>query len=506
MAQLLLHRGTKPAVEAVLDQLSDEEFGEPALQLVRAELDKAEAGTDKLANLIEKSAIARASEVSHALTKAWTAAHKAAAHKAKAKDKAKPAGKSKQKAKAATAGAKESPPASPAPSGDDPLRDPDVAQGITALGNLLRLIGYLARPSTQPLLLKYAGPDQPRPIRLAAIAGLRRLVAHHEAKGAEKLIEALIEFADDDDLTVAQAAVDTLRGARIPESLAKQFAGLAKGKHACAQKLAMERLPAGGGASALKALIEALGGNDPTARDAAGRGLAKAPESVLPVTRALLATTDEHIARRYAGVLRSHRGHISHQAIDELVDRVREYLELHAKGKATADQIVLERVLAELVADLAPARHVELLFERAKRLRKAGKSVEAFGSLKPLLRSGAGIDTAIDDEQRFLLAVLALEAAGDGLLRTTRTDDPVFDQFARLAAKGFPVAKRLARENDVSDEAIYALGFRLLESGDGAHEDLGAELLQGIIEERPRSKLAKASRNKLKLTGHLDDD
>lgn len=26
------------------------------------------------------------------------------------------------------------------------------------------------------------------------------------------------------------------------------------------------------------------------------------------------------------------------------------------------------------------------------------------------------------------------------------------------------------------------------------------------IEERPRSKLAKAARNKLKLTGHLDDE
>jgi hypothetical protein len=166
---------------------------------------------------------------------------------------------------------------------------------------------------------------------------------------------------------------------------------------------------------------------------------------------------------------------------------------------------VLERVLAELVADLAPARHVELLFDRARRLRKAGKSAEAYASLKPLLRAHADLDTAIDHEQRFLLAVLALEAVGDGLIRTTRTDDPVFDQFARLAAKNFPVAKRLNREADVSDEAIYALGFRLLESADGAHQDLGAELLQGIITERPRSKLAKSAKNKLRLTGHLDD-
>src|SRR6185503_12241380 len=152
----------------------------------------------------------------------------------------------------------------------------------------------------------------------------------------------------------------------------KSFAALAKSKNVAAQKLAMERLPAGGGAGAVKALVEALGGDDPTARDAAARGLAKAPEAVLPVTRALLASTDEHVARRYAGVIRSHRGHVSSQAIDELVERAREDMELHARGKATADQIVLERVLAELIADVAPARHVELLFERARRLRKAG--------------------------------------------------------------------------------------------------------------------------------------
>jgi hypothetical protein len=300
--------------------------------------------------------------------------------------------------------------------------------------------------------------------------------------------------------------VDTLRGARIPESLAKRFAGLAKSKNVMAQKLAMERMPAGGGASAVKALVEALGGDDPTARDAAARGLSKAPESVLPVTRALLASKDEQIARRYAGVLRAHRGHISNQAIEELVEQIRELMDKHLKGKASADQLVFERVIGELIADIAPAKHVELLFERAKRLAKQGKPVEAFGSLKPLLRSRADLDAAIDDDQRFFLAQLSLEAMGEGLVRSLHADDPVFEQFARLANKGYPVAKNLARNNDISDEHIYALGFRLIESGDGSNEELGAELLQGIIEERPRSKLAKAAKNKLKLTGHLDEN
>jgi hypothetical protein len=495
MAQLLLRRGTRPALEAVLDQLADHELGEQVLQLLRAELDHAQAG--KLADQIEKSALARVAGVNKALARATAAP----------RGKARPeAGKGKRPGKsAAAAGA-----AGRSNGKAGPPRAPDTTSELALLGALLRLIGYLARPGNQGLLVDHAGADRPRPIRLAAIAGLRRIVAHGEAPGddgvRDKTLEAMIELADGDDPVVAQAAVDTLQGARIPEALARRFAALARSANPAAQKLAMERLPAGGGASAIKALVEALGGDDPAARDAAGRGLAKAPEAVLPVTRALLAAGDEQVARRYAGVLRSHRGHVPAPAIDELVDRVRDDLERQARGNATADELVVSRVLAELIADLAPARHVELLFERARRLRKAGKSVEAFGSLKPLLRSRADIDGAIDDEQRFLLAVLALEAVGDSLIRTARTDDPVFEQFARLADKGFPVARRLAREHDVSDEAIYALGFRLLESTASGHEDLGAELLQGIIDERPRSKLAKAAHNKLKLTGHLDKD
>ncbi|MGE3457309.1 MAG: HEAT repeat domain-containing protein [Kofleriaceae bacterium] len=80
MAQLLLRRGTQPAIDAVLDQLADEEFGEQALQLVRAELDKQ---NDKLANQVEKSAIERASEANREHSTAWTTAQQTAADAAK---------------------------------------------------------------------------------------------------------------------------------------------------------------------------------------------------------------------------------------------------------------------------------------------------------------------------------------------------------------------------------------------------------------------------------------
>jgi hypothetical protein len=481
IAQLLVRRGTAAAIDALLDQLADHELGEQVLQLVRHELD---AGDDKLAELVYKAASGRVGDSGKRL-------HKELARVAKEQG----AAPAKGKAKAAKVAA---PPA-------DPTRDPSVAPLLAEHTGLLRLLGYLARPQSQALLVAQADPEQPRPVRFAAIAALRRIVAHAEAKGTEAAIAALIEYADGDDLGIAQTAIDTLRGARIPEKLAKPFAALAKSKNPAAQKLAMERLPAGGGAGAVKALVDALGGDDVTARDAAARGLAKAPEAVLPLTRALLATTDEQVARRYAGALRAHRGHISGVALDELAAAAAAHLERHSKGKADADAILLERVLTELLSEVAPARHVELLFDYARRLRKAGKPAEAFAALKPLLRTRADLDAAIDDDARFFLAVLGLTVAGNAILRASHADDPVLAQFGRLARAGYAVAKKLAKDKDVSDEEIYGLGFRLLESPDGGDQELGAELLGGIIEERPRSKLAKAAKNKLKLTGHLDD-
>ncbi len=491
IAQLLLRRGSVAAVDAILDQLGDPELGEQVLQLIRHELD---GGDEKLADLVFKGASGRVGDAGKRLEAEIKRVEKEREKAEKEK------GKGKGEDETQT-GKKNGSSAAPF----DATRDAAVAPILAEHTALLRLLGYLARPSSQGLLVAQSAEGRPRPVRFAAIAALRRIVAASEAKGTESAIEALIEYADSDDLGIAQSAIDTLRGARIPEKLAKTFSALARSKNPSAQKLAMERLPAGGGAGAVKALVDALGGDDVTARDAAARGLAKAPEAVLPMVRALLAAEDEQVARRYAGALRSHRGHVSSTALEELVAAAHEHLDRHSRGKATADTILFERIIGELIADVAPEKHVELLFERAHRLRKAGKAIEAFAALKPLLRSRADLDAAIDDDGRYFLAVLGLKAMGQGILRASHADDPVLEQFGRLAASGFPVAKKLGKEKDVEDEEMYGLGFRLLESNEENDKALGAELLQGIIEDRPRAKLAKAARNKLKLTGYLDE-
>ena len=488
MAQLLIERGTSSAIEAVLDQLGDVEVGEQVLQLLRAEIDR---HGEKTIAVIEKSALGRTAAVGKKLRSEWNRVVSQATRATKAG-----AGKAAKKKNGKSVAP------SPAEADSPPAMDPAIAAAAFELGLLLRLIGYRAQPGSLPLLIAHVSEDLPRSIRLAAIAAMRRVVAASDAKGTDKAIEMLIAIAGSSDLVVAQAAIDTLAGARVPERLAKPFAALVKSKNPAAQKLAMSRLPAGGGAAALKALVEALGGSDMTARDAAARGLARAPEAVLPLARALCAATDPEVAKRYAALLRQHRAHVSSAAGDEMAQAAAAHLD--TRGKAADEARLLARVLIDTLAFVAPQKHVEVLFNHARKLRRAGKPVEAFGALRPLLHSPTDLDAAIDDDQRFILAVLGLEAVGQGILRSTGADAPVLEQFARLYQRGYPVARKLAREKDVGDDTVYALGFRLLESQTGIDQEFGAELMQGIIDERPRSKLARNAKNKLKLAGYAD--
>ncbi len=490
MAQLLIERGTSSAIEAVLDQLADVEVGEQVLQLLRAEIDR---HGEKTIAIIEKSALGRTAALGKKLRSEWNRVVSQATRATKTGAAGKAAKKKNGKSVA---------PPPPAEAGTPPAMDPAIAAAAFELGLLLRLIGYRAQPASLPVVIAHVSEDLPRSIRLAAIAAMRRVVAASEAKGTDKAIEMLIALAGSSDLVVAQAAIDTLAGARVPERLAKAFAALVKSKNPAAQKLAMSRLPAGGGAAALKALVEALGGSDMTARDAAARGLAKAPEAVLPLARALCAATDPEVAKRYAAIIRQHRAHVSSAAADEMAQAATGHLD--TRGKAADEARLLARVLVDTLAFVAPQKHVEVLFNHARKLRRAGKPVEAFGALRPLLHSPTDLDAAIDDDQRFTLAVLGLEAVGQGILRSTGADAPVLEQFARLYQRGYPVARKLAREKDVGDDTVYALGFRLLESQTGIDQEFGAELMQGIIDERPRSKLARNAKNKLKLAGYAD--
>ncbi len=361
---------------------------------------------------------------------------------------------------------------------------------VPRMAALLRLAGYLADPRSLPVLVGHAAASWPQPVRLAAIAGMRRLVAGATGKAVDDAVLALIAWADDADAPVARAAVDTLHGAHIPEAQVKRFAALTKARNPDARRLATERLAALSGKAAIPTLIDELLAPDHALREAAARSLAGAPEAAGPLAIALGDAPGEEVARRLAHVLRAHDGRVPAAAVKTLVERYRT-----RAGKGEAGPVV--GILLDALEHLDPGAHAALLFERAARLRKAGHHHDAFVALRPLAHSRA----PLDDEQRFYLGVLGLKAGGRNLLRSARSADPVLQQFAQLVQAGYPVTRQLGKQKDLELEDLFTLGFNFVESTDENEKGLGVELLELVSDRQPRGKLGVAAKNKLKLAG-----
>jgi hypothetical protein len=439
-ATLLSRLGTASAIDALYAELADPAIGEHVLQHIRAEIDRDDA--TKLRKLVQKRA-------------------EAARKKLEAK-----VGK------------------------DAPADDPAVRK----LAAVLRLDGYLADPEALGPLTEAATGKRPQTIRLAAIAALRRLVAkppESAKKAATTAVAALIDLATSADAAIARAALDTLRGAQIPESLGKRFTALATAESPEVRRLAMERMPAVGGAE-VGTLIAALASEDLGPREAAQRSLASMPQAAGPLVEALCSAREENHARRLVQALRAHRGRVPARELEALRKRVATLLE---KGPAP-----LAAALSEALSTHLPDAHTGIAFERAGKLVKAGRQAEALGVLKPLVHAGA----RLDDAQRLFLGALGLALGGKDLLRAARTVDPVLQQFVKLLASGYPVARALLKDRSLGLDELFTLGFNFVESKDGDEKDFGRELLEAVIERQPRGKLATAAKNKLRISGALE--
>jgi hypothetical protein len=429
-ARLLVERGTADALDALLEHIADAEIGEVVLQLLRSHvIDHGEAKA-----------------------KALLAAR-------------------------ADAGVKKL--------GGKRIAD----EAVPRVAALLRVLGYLADPKSFPTLITHGRPGHAEAVRLAAVAGLRRLVANGHGKAEGAAVLALIEWADDADPAVARAAVDTLRGAHVPDGAVKAFAGLARAQNPDARRLATERLAALSGKSAIPELLARLAGDDHGLREAAQRSLAGAPESTGAVAEALAGATSEEQARRLAGVLRAHGDRVPAKVIASFAAAV--------ARRAAKEESPVVAVLVDALSHLSPEAWATLLFERAARLRKVDKHGDAFSALRPLAHAKVNLS----DEQRFTIGVLGLKAGGKNLLRSARGADPVLVQFAQLVDTGFPVAQKLTKQKDVELDDLFTLGFNFVESSDENEKGLGVELLEHVVGAQPRGKLGVAAKNKLRLAG-----
>jgi HEAT repeat protein len=368
------------------------------------------------------------------------------------------------------------------------LKSKEWLADSTATARALRLIGYMREAKLVRTLLPFAVEKKPLPVRLAAIAALRRPLA--AAKSTDEVVRTLLKYADDPDPTLARAAVDTLKGLKMPADATEQLMKLSEGRHSEARKLALEALGQTGGQKVIRNMVSHLRSSDPAAREAAARSLGRMEAATGPLLKELSAADGEvEYTRVICRLLRRHADQLKPAARRTVTEQTIEALE---QGSPAVEPLL------DLLAAVEPESYAEVLISRAMAHKRAKRHDQAFALLCRLDEAGL-----LDDDGRYAAVVSGLSAlpSKKELGRASRTTDPILRQLVELVGIGYPAAAKLKREKSLTPEDLFFVGFNFSESKDEEEKEFGGELLSRLATKSPRSKLGRSAKNKLKLMG-----
>ncbi len=368
------------------------------------------------------------------------------------------------------------------------LKDKAWMDDPMAAARTVRLLGYEPSAKLVRTLLPYTRDQHPLPVRIAALAALRRPLGAARSTGeAFKALAAIA--AGEPEPALARAALDTLQGLEPGEGGRASLTALAESRHAEARAYALKALGKAGGGKVSRRLLDHLAGDDPAARRAAVEALAAMDGAAKALIKELDRCAD---ANHLISICRALRPHL-----DGLTPAQQKAM-CGCAVTLLEGQEVDAGPLERLAAGRLPDAFVEALSARIKTHLKARRRAEALVLLERLDRMGR-----LDDRGRFnaLVAGVTSLPSVKSLARADRAADPVLRHLSALVASGFPAAARLIKDKAVSPEALFFIGFNYSESQDELQQELGAELLEHLVEASPRSKLGRSARNKLRLTG-----
>jgi HEAT repeat protein len=366
------------------------------------------------------------------------------------------------------------------------LKDKMWLSDAAGTGRALRLLGYLGSSKTVKLILPFASEKNAVPVRLAALAALRRPLA--AAPSTERAVQVLLGYTDDPDATLARAALDTLRGLKLPEDAGKLLLSLAEGRHAETRRFALEALGRSGNQSVMKSLLGHLAGDDPAAREAAASSLARMEGAGAALVKELETAGDDlervrvlcRLVRRHPDPLKP----ASRQSISDLAQKAMD------RGRATAEPLL------DLLAAMDPEGYAALLTDRALAHKRAKRYDQALTLLSKLEAA-----RLLDDEGRYaaLVSGLASRPSKKELGRASRTTDPVLRFIVALLENGDNVAKRMVQDKSLTPDDLFYIGFNFVESKDEDEKEFGGALLAHLAAGGARTKLGRSAKNKLHL-------
>jgi hypothetical protein len=351
---------------------------------------------------------------------------------------------------------------------------------------LIKILGWCEDESSTSLLVE-ALSDAKRHGSVRQEAAIALRFALKESAAEADVVEALLDAAGGDDLALARTAVDTLAGLTFGAKALPKLRALALHRDPDRAMFATRKLAADGSAPAVKVLVDVVLGGTREVSAAATEALKALPDVLAPCLHAI---TETHFADRallLAEVVKPRLAptwsgeKLPKGAAQKLVDAT--IARIEGDGRNYEAMLALARIAA-------PDKISEALRELAAKLKKQKKDERAAHVLILLTHSSGATD---DDRVR--LALLALKKSRLDPRPDNRARDEAIKLFEEIASN-VDVLAVLKKDKSITEEQLFYLGFHFAEEGD----PIGEQLLNEVVSRSPRSKIAKAAKNKLKLT------
>jgi len=365
-----------------------------------------------------------------------------------------------------------------------------VKKNDRVLTSCLLVVGNIGAPGARDVLLKYTLPKQLGYIRRNALIGLKG--AELNGTAANGTAKQLVKYLDEKDPTIAQLALDIIEKLALPASYDAQWKRLLNNKHAPVRQFAARRLSIADTVGHNRLMLGLLAHEDQQVSEIGASALARHKHATKLLLDALAREKNEEKAWRLAKILKPHSESIEKRDVKKFTALATRELEA---GHARYDALLY--FLRNIDAGIGDG----VLLDVGMKFKKAKKWAHAVDCLHQLARS-----ESFGNDLRFELSACNLKLSPKDLAPHLRIEDQALRGFhALLGDRNFNLLDRLKKEKILDAADLYYLGFHLCE-GQPEEEKLGRQLLEVIVQRWPKSKEAKAAKNKLKLAAQSETE
>jgi hypothetical protein len=359
-----------------------------------------------------------------------------------------------------------------------------VRKSERVLASCMLLVGYIGVPDARKILLKHSGRRTPGYVRRNALLALKGL----EFTGAavNQVARQMLKYlAEPDFPNVGQHALDIIERLPLPVSYVARWRKLLNSKQPSVRAFAARKLAAYDNAAVNRLLLRLLDHADTQIGEIAGGALARHKGAVKLLLQALARERKAEAAWRLAKILKPHA-----ESVDKKT--AKKFAALTARDLEAGNP--RHEALLYHMRNINPALADGVWRDVGAKLKKARKWDKAAACLQKLAHP-----EGIDNEIRYDLSVCNLKLSPKELAANRRAGDPALRGFQTLFQDGkFKLFERFKKDKALEAIDLFYVGFHFSE-GDGAEGRFGRHLLDFVVRRWPKSKEAKAARNKLKL-------